>query len=71
LEIPAITLKDPGQVDFMLNNLQKLVVKVKEHIENATVLDELLISAVISSSSNFLNLRYSFGLHLISFQFQF
>ena len=47
LEMPAVTLKDPGQVDFMLNNLQKFVVKVKEHSEIATVIGELLISTVI------------------------
>ena len=39
----AVILKDSGQVDFMLNNLQKFVAKVREHSENATVIDELLI----------------------------
>ncbi len=48
LEMPAVTLKDPGDVDFMLNNLRKFVLKVKERSENATVIDDLLISNVIS-----------------------
>jgi hypothetical protein len=29
LEMPAVALKDPGHVDFMLNNLRKYVAKVK------------------------------------------
>jgi hypothetical protein len=28
LNMPAMTLKDPGHVDFMLNNLRKFVRKV-------------------------------------------
>ena len=30
LEMPAVTLKDPGHVDFMLNNLRKFVAKLKK-----------------------------------------
>jgi hypothetical protein len=48
LEMPAVTLKDPDHIDFMLNNLRKYVAIVKEHSEDATVIDDLLISNVIS-----------------------
>ena len=48
LEMPAVTLKDPGHVDFMLNNLRKFVAKLKVHSEDATAINDLLISNVIS-----------------------
>jgi hypothetical protein len=46
--MPAVTLKDPGHVDFMLNNLRKFVAKLKVHSEDATAINDLLISNVIS-----------------------
>jgi hypothetical protein len=49
--MPAVTLKDPGHVHFMLNNLRKFAAKVKEHSEDATAIDDLLISNVISPKS--------------------
>jgi hypothetical protein len=51
--MPAVTLKDPGHVNSMLNNLRKSV--VKEHSEDATVIDYLLISNVISPKSKLQN----------------
>jgi hypothetical protein len=51
LDMPAVTLKNPGHVNFMLNNLRKYLAKVKEHSEDATVIDDLLISTAISPKS--------------------
>jgi hypothetical protein len=34
----AVSIKDPGDVDFVLNNSKKFVTKVKEHLENGTIL---------------------------------
>jgi hypothetical protein len=48
LEMPSVTLKDPGHINFMLNNQQKFLAKVRKHSENATTIDKLLISIVIS-----------------------
>ena len=42
LKMPAVTLKDPGHV-----------AKVKEHLENATIIDDLFISTVILPKSKF------------------
>ena len=61
LEMPAVILKDPCHVDFMLNNLRKFVAKVKEHSEDATAIDELLISNVISPKSKITKFYLFFG----------
>jgi hypothetical protein len=53
LNMSAVTLKDPGYVDFMLNNLRKFVTKLNEQSQNTSYNDKLLISIVISRNSKF------------------
>jgi hypothetical protein len=60
LDVPAVTLKDLGHLDSTLNNLREFMAKVKEHSENATVINDLLISTVIFSKQNLQSLQFSF-----------
>jgi hypothetical protein len=40
LNMPEMTLKDPGHVSFMLYNLGKFVNKVNEPSQNASYIDK-------------------------------
>jgi hypothetical protein len=53
LNLPAVTLKDWGHIDFMLNNPRKSVAQVNELSQNAYYIQELLISNVISPKTKF------------------
>jgi hypothetical protein len=65
-----VTLKDPGHVDFMLNNLRKYVGKVKEHSEDATVIDDFLIYNMTSPKIKTFEIC-NFLLDYINFHFYF
>jgi hypothetical protein len=49
----AVTLKDPGYVDVMLNNLRTFLTKVNDQSPDARYIDKLFISNVVSPDSKF------------------
>jgi hypothetical protein len=52
--MPALTLKEPGHVDFMLKNQRKFVSKVEEQSKSRSFIKDLLISNSVSAQSMFL-----------------